>query len=146
MRIVYRAVTLDVINTYAFGEAEKSIDKDDLNFPFFKALEDGSLVWHWSLHIGWFRPLLEQLPLSFVAKTIPAMAGIFKMLKVLSSFPCCPKTTTKSLSLTVNTTRALKPKSMRSETPRVSMTVNPPYFTAYSTAPPSPTPTNQHRA
>ncbi|KAG6997607.1 hypothetical protein G7Y79_00039g075690 [Physcia stellaris] len=75
----YQAVTADVISTYAFGEAEKNIDKGDLGFPFFQAMDESCEAWHWILHIGWLAPLLEQLPMSFLVKTNPAMAGVFKM-------------------------------------------------------------------
>jgi hypothetical protein len=85
MTVVYKAMTSDIINNYAFGKSSNSMDMEDYNVSFFDAVEaifEGS---HLSLQFGWLGPLMESLPMALTGKLMPGMAHLFKMQQVNSS-------------------------------------------------------------
>lgn len=79
---VYKAMTSDIINTYAFGRSDDCINRDDYNASFFDAVEAVFEATHLMLHCGWLAPLMKCLPVAFIAKLMPAMDGLYKMQQV----------------------------------------------------------------
>ena len=90
--IVFKALTCDIIQEYAFGTEEKHMDKADYNISFFEAVAafiEGS---HLLLHVGWIGPLTESLPIAVTSRLLPAMGGLYKMQQVIHiSHPKCWK-------------------------------------------------------
>ncbi|KAI4157454.1 MAG: hypothetical protein LQ342_008264 [Letrouitia transgressa] len=77
--IVFKALTCDIIQEYAFGTQEKHMNREDYNLPFFEAVAafiEGS---HLLLHCAWVGPLTKALPIKLTHKLLPAMAGLYEM-------------------------------------------------------------------
>lgn len=85
--VVYKAMTSDIINNYAFGKSGNCMDMEDYNVSFFEAVEAIFEASHLSLQFGWLGPLMESLPMALTAKLMPGMAHLFKMQQVISSPP-----------------------------------------------------------
>ena len=80
--IVFKALTCDIIQDYAFGTPEKHMDHPEYSIEFFEAVAafiEGS---HLLLHLGWVGPLTEALPIAITHRLLPAMAGLYKMRQV----------------------------------------------------------------
>ena len=87
MRTVYKAVTSDIINRYAFGESEGNIDKANYNAPHFLGLENIQSLNHVSLQFGWLYPLVDSLPSSLATWAVPVLLEQRKKRKVLIPIP-----------------------------------------------------------
>jgi Cytochrome P450 len=85
MTVVYKAMTSDIINNYAFGKSDNCMDMKDYNVSFFDAVEAIFEASHLSLQFRWLGPLMESLPMALTAKLMPGMAHLFKMQQVIAS-------------------------------------------------------------
>ena len=83
MRTVYKAVTSDIINRYAFGESEGNIDKADFNAPHFLGFEGIMSLNYVALQFGWLYPLVDSLPNSLATWAVPVLLEQRKKRKVL---------------------------------------------------------------
>jgi cytochrome P450 len=83
MTVVYKAVTSDIINNYAFGKSGNCMDMEDYNVSFFESVEAIFEASHLSLQFGWLGPLMESLPMALTTKLMPGMAHLFKMQQVI---------------------------------------------------------------
>ncbi|CAF9937873.1 MAG: hypothetical protein HETSPECPRED_000688 [Heterodermia speciosa] len=73
MRMVYKAVTSDVINSYAFGKSKHEIDMPDFNAPYQLGMEKLNDVIYVLMQLGWLFPLLDMLPDSLASWTVPSL-------------------------------------------------------------------------
>ena len=87
MRMVYKAVTSDVINAYAFGKSNNEIDMPDFNAPYQLGMEKLNDVIHVLLQLGWLYPLLDMLPNAVASWIVPSLVVNRKAKKVLISPP-----------------------------------------------------------
>ena len=85
MRMVYKAVTSDVINAYAFGKSKNEIDMLDFNAPFQLGMEKLNDVIYVLLQLPWLFPLLDLLPDAIASRTVPSLVVHREAKKVLIS-------------------------------------------------------------
>jgi len=58
----YKALTSDIITTYAFGESHNYLDIQDFNKPFWDLFQELSHMDAFSNHFGMFLPIMRCLP------------------------------------------------------------------------------------
>ena len=82
MTIVFKAMTSDIINTYAFGKCGNYMDMKTYNHQFFEDVGAIFEASHLLLHVGWLGPLMEKFPLAITARMMPGMGALYKMQQV----------------------------------------------------------------
>ena len=87
MRMVYKAVTSDVINFYAFGKAKNEIDMPDFNAPYQRGMERLNEVIYVLLQFGWLYYVLDMLPNAVASWAMPSLIVHRNAKKVLISPP-----------------------------------------------------------
>ena len=82
LSLVFRALTSDVINQYAFGRSGDYLSMDDYNISYFESVAAFFEAAHLSAHCAWLGPLLDFLPVSLTTRLVPAMGALHRMRKV----------------------------------------------------------------
>lgn len=82
MNMVYKALTSDVITTYAFGKSSNALASEDQHRALFETLEKSLGIVHWMMHIGWLSPLLEYLPSAIIIGLAPGLGTAFQQQRV----------------------------------------------------------------
>jgi hypothetical protein len=72
-KILFSAATNDIITEYAFGNCWNSLDKDNLNEPFFTVVTDSSKMWHVSSYLPSLIFIPRILPMAVSMWLIPSM-------------------------------------------------------------------------
>jgi cytochrome P450 len=85
MNTLYNAVTQDIISDYCFGESTNSLDRDDLNEPFFKGIEDSQKSFHFDTYNPWFYDILRMLPLALITYLVPFAKVYLELAQVESA-------------------------------------------------------------
>lgn len=83
MKMVYKALTSDVINSYAFGKSKNEMDMPDFNAPYQMGMERLNDVIYVLLQLGWLYPLLDMMPSSLASWIMPSLVVLRKAKKVL---------------------------------------------------------------
>lgn len=84
LSIVFRALTSDIINQYAFGRSGDYLSLEDYFAPFYESVMAFFNGFHLSLYFPWLGPLLDSLPTEFTSKLTPALNVLNQMRKVRS--------------------------------------------------------------
>ena len=87
MRLVYKAVTSDVINAYTFGKSKGEIDMPDFNAPYQVGMEKVNDVACVLMHCAWLFPLLDKLPNAVASWAMPQLVVHRNAKKVIVSPP-----------------------------------------------------------
>lgn len=81
MNVAFRAATKDVIQAYAFGEAERCLDMEDCNAAFFDIMIPQS-SFHMGTHFRSFMLFMSNLPLAVMKLLVPRIAVFAGFMKV----------------------------------------------------------------
>lgn len=81
---VFRALTSDIIEQYAFGTSGNRLSQEDYNSSFYEGVMAFFEGLHLSIHVGWLGPLLDSLPVSMIESLVPTMVILNQMRKVSS--------------------------------------------------------------
>jgi cytochrome P450 len=84
MNLVYSALTSDVINSYAFGLSESSLERPDLNEGFFKAFIDSAEGYHLTCYLPFLPDMYRSLPLPIVKLMFPKVTVFLALYQVMS--------------------------------------------------------------
>ena len=71
LKALFRAVTLDIISGYAFGDNPVNIGKPDLNKPYFDAYHQMVMTWHIGCYFPWIGHIMRKLPIAAVTMLMP---------------------------------------------------------------------------
>lgn len=85
--VAYKAMTSDIITSYAFGKSTNYLLKEDFNISFFETIASVFEVAHSMLHIAWLGPLIQALPIPLLVKLLPPM-GYMEILKLVGLIRC----------------------------------------------------------
>jgi cytochrome P450 len=82
MSLAFKAATKDVISNYGFGESSSSsLDRDDLDQTYFKAIPQGRGVF-FTLYFHWLAEMMIKMPLFMVLILNPPLADFIKFVDV----------------------------------------------------------------
>ena len=85
INMLYSALTSDVINNFAFGPSESSLDKPDLNEGYFKAFIEAAEGYHITCYLPFLPMMYASLPLPIVKLMFPKVTVFVALLQVKSS-------------------------------------------------------------
>jgi cytochrome P450 len=82
MDLLYAATTSDIIYEYCFGKSERSLDREDLNEPYFAGTAAGNKQYHFATFNPWYIPTLKALPVSAMVVLIPLVKQFLRLTEV----------------------------------------------------------------
>ena len=82
IRLVFTAMTNDIITEYSFGKSWDSLSAEDLNEDFFKAFHDLPKNFHVNSYHPWFFSLMMKLPRSALARLVPTLQVVEPYIEV----------------------------------------------------------------
>ena len=89
MTLAYKALTSDIITSYAFGKSADNLLKEDFNSPFLETVQSFFEVFHSLVHIAWLGPLIGALPIPILINLLPQMAYMENLKQVGSIRHIC---------------------------------------------------------
>jgi hypothetical protein len=87
INMLYSALTSDVINNFAFGPSESSLEKPDLNEGYFRAYIEAAEGFHIACYLSFVPTMYATLPLPIVKLMFPKVS-IFMALWQVNSSSC----------------------------------------------------------
>lgn len=82
INLLYSALTSDVINNYAFGPSESSLERPDLNEGFFRAFIEAGEGFHMTCYLPWLPRMYAKLPLPIVKLMFPKVTVFVALIQV----------------------------------------------------------------
>lgn len=83
--LLYTALTSDIINSYAFGPSESSLERPDLNESYFRAFIEAAEGYHITCYLPFLPKMYATLPLPIVKLMFPKVTVFVALIQVTSS-------------------------------------------------------------